>query len=106
MDYVAAMEDAGLDAQRDQPSDAIRTDARFSAFLEHYEAPFVKADREREMTLAHEEFTRRLQAAGLLLADGSEAPGAEAVDAQAVLEGRLPFTPTPGDRAIDERERA
>ncbi|WP_075891512.1 Eco57I restriction-modification methylase domain-containing protein [Actinomyces provencensis] len=96
MDYVAAMEDAGLDAQRDQPSDAIRTDVRFSAFLEHYEAPFHKADREREMMLAHEEFTRRLQAVGLLRADGSEAPGAEDVDAQAVLEGRLTFVPTPG----------
>lgn len=98
MDYVAAMEDAGLDAQRDQPSDAIRTDVRFTAFLEHYEAPFHKADREREMTLAHEEFTRRLQAVGLLRADGSEAPGAEDVDAQAVLEGRLTFVPTPGTR--------
>jgi hypothetical protein len=96
MDYVVAMEDAGLDAQRDQPSDAIRSDARFSAFLEHYEAPFVKADREREMTLAHEEFTRRLQAVGLVLADGSEAPGAEDVDAQAVLDGRLVFVPTGG----------
>jgi len=98
MDYVAAMEDAGLDAQRDQPSDAIRTDVRFTAFLEHYEAPFHKADREREMTLAHEEFTRRLQSVGLLRADGSEAPGAEDVDAQAVLEGRLTFVPTPGTR--------
>lgn len=96
MDYVAAMEDAGLDAQRDQPPEAIRSDARFSAFLTHYEAPFHKADREREMTLAHEEFTRRLQSVGLLQADSSEAPGAEDVDAQAVLEGRLTFVPTPG----------
>jgi hypothetical protein len=96
LDYAAAMEDAGLDPQRDQPPEAIRSDARFSAFFEHYEAPFYKADREREMTLAHEEFTRRLQAVGLLLADGSEAPGVEDVDAQAVLEGRLTFVPTPG----------
>jgi hypothetical protein len=106
MDYVASMEDAGLDAQRDQPADAIRSDARFSAFLEHYEAPFVKADREREMTLAHREFTRRLHAVGLLLADGSEAPGAEDVDAQAVLEGRADFTPTCEGTVPAERERA
>jgi hypothetical protein len=106
MDYVASMEDAGLDAQQDQPPEAIRSDARFSAFLEHYEAPFVKADREREMTLAHGEFTRRLHAVGLLLADGSEAPGAEDVDAQAVLEGRADFTPTCEGTVPAERERA
>jgi hypothetical protein len=96
MDYVSAMEDAGLDAQRDQPPEAIRSDTRFAAFLDHYEAPFDKADREREMTLAHEEFTRRLQAVGLLQGNGTEAPGAEDVDAQAVLEGRLTFVPTAG----------
>lgn len=93
LDYVAAMEAVGLDAQRDQPSAEVASDPRFADFLDHYEAPFYKADREAEMTAAHAEFTRRLQALGLLTEDGSEAPGAEEVDAQAVLEGRLPFTP-------------
>lgn len=98
-DYVAAMESEGLDAERDQPPTELRNDARFAAFLDHYEAPFWKADREAEMTAAHAEFSRRLQDAGLLDAEGSVAPGAEEVDAQAVLEGRVVFGPGTGREA-------
>lgn len=101
MEFVAAMEAAGLDVTRDQPTGQIRNDSRFVDFLQHYEAPFWKADREAEMTAAHAEFTRRLQAVGLLLPDGTVAPGATDVDAQAVLEHRMPFQPTstPEERA-------
>ena len=101
MELVAAMEAAGLDVTRDQPTGQIRNDPRFADFLQHYGAPFWKADREAEMTAAHAEFTRRLQAVGLLLRDGTLAPGAADVDAQAVLERRIAFQPTstPQERA-------
>lgn len=72
VDYVAAMEEIGLNPQADQPSPEIAADVRFTDFLSRYEAPFTKADREREMTLAHAEFRRRLYAEGLTDAEGKE----------------------------------
>ena len=72
VDYVAAMEEIGINPQADQPSPEIAADVRFTDFLSRYEAPFTKADREREMTLAHAEFRRRLYAEGLTDAEGKE----------------------------------
>lgn len=70
MSYIQDMEDEGLDPATDQPPTTWYEEGPYADFLSRYEAPFIKADREAEMTVAHAEFCRRLAAASLTDADG------------------------------------
>ena len=70
MSYIQDMEDEGLDPATDQPPTTWYEEGPYADFLSRYEAPFIKADREAEMTAAHAEFCRRLAAAGLTDAAG------------------------------------
>ena len=70
MSYIQDMEDEGLDPATDQPPTTWYEEGPYTDFLSRYEAPFIKADREAEMTAAHAEFCRRLAAGGLTDAAG------------------------------------